>query len=118
MFNLFITSALLNTAPTARNMKARGKREAKRSASPLGHRIKSPRALKGRNYFGLSGLNLPLLIPPGATRCALAPGFHISRLCRSNNSRNVFSRPEGESHDGEDWIEPTIRYVKRSVDDK
>ena len=34
------SSVIENAAPTARNMKARGKREAKRSASPLGNRIK------------------------------------------------------------------------------
>jgi hypothetical protein len=36
-------------APTARDITARGKRKAKRSASPLGERIKSRVALKGRN---------------------------------------------------------------------
>gem|GEM_PF-2685745 len=37
------------TAPTARNMKARGKREAKRSASPLVTNCTRYRGLKGRN---------------------------------------------------------------------
>ena len=49
-------------APKARNMTARGKREAKRSASPLVTDNQNVPALKGRNtlpaYFGLSGLNL------------------------------------------------------------
>jgi len=49
-------------APKARNIKARGKREAKRSASPLESNNKHVAALKGRNitnaYFGLSGLGL------------------------------------------------------------
>jgi len=38
-----------NGAPTARNMKARGKREAKRSASPRGTYSRLEQGLKGRN---------------------------------------------------------------------
>jgi hypothetical protein len=34
------SSVIENAAPTARNMKARGKRKAQRSASPLGYRIR------------------------------------------------------------------------------
>jgi hypothetical protein len=48
-----------NGAPKARNMKARGKRRAKRSASPLVRENNLVPALKARNiswYFGLSGL--------------------------------------------------------------
>ena len=33
-------------------------------------------------YFALSGLNSIFLIVPGATRFALAPGYHIARLRR------------------------------------
>jgi len=43
------SSVIENAAPTARNMKARGKRKAQRSASPLGYIIKALQALKGRN---------------------------------------------------------------------
>jgi hypothetical protein len=68
-------------------MKARGKCEAKRSTSPLVNKLKSAVALKGRNtYFGLSGLISSGLSLPGATRFALAPGFHIPRLWRSISS--------------------------------
>src|SRR5215212_6828014 len=75
-----------NAAPTARNMKARGKRKAQRSASPLGYIIKALAALKGRNtnISALQALSSPLL-QPGATRSAalaLAPGFHIPRRWR------------------------------------
>jgi len=44
-----LPSKVENRAPTARDMTARGKREAKRSASPLVSDIKIIRALKGRN---------------------------------------------------------------------
>ena len=47
-------------APKARDMKARGKREAKRSASPLVRRskkISSPEGASYGAYFGPSGLN-------------------------------------------------------------
>ena len=71
-------------------MKARGKREAKRSASPL---VKSPKpgeGLKGRNRRRLitpfQGWSLVLLCYQGRRaplRFALAPGFNIPRLWRS-----------------------------------
>ena len=69
-------------------MKARGKREAKRSASPLVSNNKPIPALKGRNtYFGLSGLCSSFLgFNQGRRaplRFALAPGCHISRRWRS-----------------------------------
>jgi len=57
-----------------------------RSASPLEKDNQPVRALKGRNlfgYFGLSGLDIVWSVVPGATRCALAPGFHIPRRWRS-----------------------------------
>jgi len=78
-----------NRAPTARYIKARGKCEAKRSASPLDNRIKCPVALKGRNTHDISALQA---LSPQAyrnqgrralLRFALAPGFHIPRLWRS-----------------------------------
>ena len=70
-------------APTARNMTARGKREARRPwEGPI--QCSSPeRAKFERRYFGLSGLNRVWFANPGATRFALAPGFHISRRWRS-----------------------------------
>src|ERR1051325_6104044 len=61
-------------APKARNMKARGKREAQRNASPLVTRIILKRALKVRNInqlfrsFRASWIQVPL---PGATRLTL-----------------------------------------------
>src|ERR1051325_1810137 len=71
-------------APTARNMIARGKREARRPWSS-GNNLNG--ALKERNidinYFALSELHRPFGILPGATRFALAPAFHITRLWRS-----------------------------------
>jgi hypothetical protein len=68
-------------APKARNMKARGKREARR---PWFMNMRRS-GLKGRNihaYCALSGLGGISICVPGATRFALAPGFHISRLWR------------------------------------
>jgi len=71
-------------APTARNITARGKREAKRSTSPLVTDNKIVPALKGRNrlcYFGLSGLDgVVFLVPRGdalrfASRLPLAVIF-------------------------------------------
>jgi hypothetical protein len=73
-------------APTARDKKARGKREARR---PWLRKKPPDSGLKGRNntgYFALSGLDMFLLLLPGATRFALAPGFHISRRWRSGIS--------------------------------
>ena len=78
-------------APKARNMKARGKREAKRNASPLvNENTNLNRALKVRNinvdYSALSELHRHLghfYQGRRALRCsALAPGFHIPRLWR------------------------------------
>src|SRR5215204_1078761 len=69
-------------APTARDIKARGKREAKRSASPLVSTQRKGLRLKGRNISPFSGLDLNFDSLPGATRFALAPGFHIPRLWR------------------------------------
>ena len=55
-------------------MKARGKREAKRSASPLVQVEKTIKGLKGRNtpawYYALSGLERFYYRLPGATRSA------------------------------------------------
>src|SRR5215213_7415538 len=71
-------------APTARDIKARGKREAKRSASPLGSTPTKGLGLKGRNTDRIrpfrAGSEFYSL--PGATRFALAPGFYISRPWR------------------------------------
>src|ERR1043166_9095184 len=88
-------------APKARNMKARGKREAQRNASPLVTTNNLNRALKVRNtnvnYSALSELHGHCARLPGATRLTLfgacpwlsysAPlaldrGFHIPRLWR------------------------------------
>src|ERR1043166_6235848 len=59
-------------APKARNMKARGKREAQRNASPLVTTNNFNRALKERNtnvdYFALSELHGHCARLPGATR--------------------------------------------------
>ncbi len=65
-------------------MKARGKRKAKRSASPLGYIIKIRAALKGRNTCDISALQALLPRAYGnqgrraSLRFALAPGFHIA----------------------------------------
>jgi hypothetical protein len=79
----FVDGILDQPAPKARNMIARGKREARR---PWDKNPNPHVALKGRNtlanYFGLSGLDGLLGCYPGATRFALAPGFHIPRLWR------------------------------------
>src|ERR1051326_2742560 len=62
-------------APKARNMKARGKREAQRNASPLVTTNNLNRALKVRNtnidYFALSELHGHCARLPGATRLTL-----------------------------------------------
>src|ERR1051326_5213649 len=102
----------LMAAPKARNMIARGKREAQRNASPLVPRKDFEGALKVRNinvnYFALSELADRCVRLPGATRLTLfgacprlsysassallgfqiarpsaLPGFHIARLWRS-----------------------------------
>ena len=73
-------------APKVRDMKARGKREAKRSASPLvrkSKKVSSPEGASYGAYFGPSGLNPSFEdLNQGATRFALAPGCHMSRLRR------------------------------------
>jgi len=59
-------------------MIARGKREERVA---LGTNNKENRGLKGRNnagYYALSGLVQIDCRLPGATRFALAPGYHIS----------------------------------------
>jgi hypothetical protein len=78
-----------NKAPKARNMKARGKRKAKRSASPLGYIIKIRAALKGRNTCDISALQA-LLLALRATRgdvlrfaSHLPLAFILPRLRRS-----------------------------------
>jgi hypothetical protein len=52
------------------------------------------RALKVRNmiasYSALSELHAHFALSPGATRFALAPGFHIPRLRRSNEIYSAF----------------------------
>jgi hypothetical protein len=67
-------------------MKARGKREAKRSASPLVAKRAKYQGLKGRNISHritpFQGWRCFLILLPGATRFALAPGFHIPRRWR------------------------------------
>ena len=68
-----------NAAPKARNMKARGKREARRPW----YNESMPLALKGRNIFRPFRPDYVYCIKPGATRFALAPGFYIPRLWRS-----------------------------------
>jgi len=45
------------TAPTARNMTARGKCEAKRSTSPLGYKSIKDMRPEGPKYSALSGLD-------------------------------------------------------------
>ena len=82
-------SEFSRAAPKARNMIARGKRQAQRGASPLVSRNKWKRALKVRNitakYSALSELSRSLHFFPGrraSLRSALAPGYHIPRLWR------------------------------------
>jgi len=57
-----------------------------RSASPLVQFPESDPGLKGRNkrrtISAFQASTLSLLCDPGATRFALAPGYHISRLWR------------------------------------
>src|SRR5215203_4103129 len=54
-----------------------------RSASPLVMQS-APSGLKGRNRCSITPFQgwVSLIRVPGATRCALAPGFHIPRLRR------------------------------------
>src|SRR5215203_4677373 len=69
-----------DAAPKARDMKARGKRAARRPWFMQS----APSGLKGRNTCSITPFQgwVSLIRVPGATRCALAPGFHISRLRR------------------------------------
>src|SRR5829696_3824297 len=55
-----------------------------RSASPLVTRSMQDQGLKGRNRCSITPFQgwVSLIRVPGATRCALAPGFHIPRLWR------------------------------------
>ena len=67
-------------------MKARGKCDAKRRASPLvydnSEHVRPERPKYHHTYYALSGLMRILFFSPGATRFALAPGYHIARLRR------------------------------------
>src|SRR6185503_11440024 len=73
-------------APTARYIKAQGKREARRPGFTTSTR---DRGLKGRNTQGISpfqGWNVLIVCYQGRRaplRFALAPGCHISRRWRS-----------------------------------
>src|SRR5829696_2761537 len=79
-------------------MIARGKRRAPRGASPLVSRNqieKSTESAKyGGDYFALSELHC-LRFYLGATRFALAPGYHISRLWRCADSIPTFEQSRG-----------------------
>jgi hypothetical protein len=72
-------------------MKARGKREAMRCASPLesNQKISSPEKGVITSVFRPFRPGYRVLAVPGATRCALAPGFHISRRWRFYYTRSV-----------------------------
>ena len=91
---------MVRAAPTARNMKARGKRAAERSASPLDQIQLDDVALKGRNakreYFALSGLGTSLWNRiqgrRAALRYALAPGYHMPRPWRSGRSEEGLAK--------------------------
>ena len=80
-------------------MKARGKREAKPSASPLVKSPKSGPGLKGRNerrrITRFQRYTHIWILLPGATRFALAPGYHIPRRwrCVMSNSHCVREAP-------------------------
>jgi hypothetical protein len=77
-------------APKARNMKARGKREAQRNASPLVTRINFEESTESAKYQRqiiplFQSFNAIAFAYQGrrTSRCsALAPGFHIARLWR------------------------------------
>jgi hypothetical protein len=67
-------------------MKAWGKCERSEARRPWVTSLKFGAALKGRNTCHISAFQALLvlwLLQPGATRFALAPGFHIPRLRRS-----------------------------------
>jgi hypothetical protein len=67
-------------APKARDMIARGKREARR---PWLNSHNKSGGLKGRNSITpFQGCAAFFILLPGATRFALAPGYHIPRLRR------------------------------------
>jgi hypothetical protein len=80
----------------ARYMKARGKREAQRNASPLVTEQNPPPALKGRNSCNISALQAfasSRILNQGRRvplRFTLAPGFHRSRLWRSCGPMETF----------------------------
>ena len=87
VFSLFLAAwPILHAAPTARNMIARGKREARR---PWLINQKRVGGLKGRNsrrrISSLQDSNRFCCVYQGRRaplRFALAPGYHISRLWR------------------------------------
>src|SRR6202008_3028917 len=63
-----------------------------RSASPLvcgNCKLRRPERPKYDRYYALSGLHGLFICYPGATRFALAPGYHISRRWRSGIFRAV-----------------------------
>ena len=81
LIQISLTKLYLKTAPTARYIKARGKREARR---PWLVTPKKGQGLKGRNIIPpFQGLTLFFILLPGATRYALAPGYNIPRRWRS-----------------------------------
>jgi hypothetical protein len=73
------------SAPTARDMKARGKWRAMRDTSPLVTDMREqirPEGPKYHWYYALSALDQIVCLLPGTTRFALAPGFRIPRRWR------------------------------------
>jgi len=72
-----------NRAPSAEGAEYESQGQA-RSASPLvTQQTTGPRPERPKYYYALSGLMSVCWLLPGATRFALAPGFHISRRWRS-----------------------------------
>jgi hypothetical protein len=86
------THHLMRAAPKARNMIARGKSRLV-GTSPLVTSTKECRGLKGRNLHNritpFQGSFASWEIHPGATRFALAPGYHISRLWRCSDKSGL-----------------------------
>ena len=75
---------ICGTAPKARNMKARGKREAKRARRPWIIPIICDAALKGRHkYFGLSGLDASLIIVPRGDVLRFASHLPLALIFRA-----------------------------------